>query len=369
MSKRRILVAMSGGVDSSVAAFLLKQQGHDVIGATLNLWSYENREEPYNECCSFEVKAVAQQLGIEHHWVDEGVDFKSAVVDPFIEDYLAGLTPSPCARCNRLVRFPKLLELADKLDCELLATGHHARIAEESGTYHLLKGHDPLKDQSYYLYGLNQKQLSRVLFPVGSLHKREVWQIARENNLVSARKPESQDLCFLPFGDQRRYLQQHANGSLRPGEILDTEGNVVGNHEGLALYTVGQRRGLGVSMGHKIYVVGLNPQQNQVIVGPEQALYSAGLIADQSHWIAGEPIKCEERAEVKIRYRSASFGALLKPTPDADVIEVQFDEPQRAVTPGQIAVYYRGDSVFGGGRIIRSIQSCNPAPIAYSQVL
>ncbi len=355
---------MSGGVDSSVAALLLKQQGHDVIGATLNLWSYENREEPYNECCSLEVKAVARQLDIEHHWVDEGLDFKKAVVDPFIEDYLAGLTPSPCGRCNRLVRFPKLLELADRLDCEMLATGHHARIEERQGVFHLLKGNDPLKDQSYYLYGLGQAELKRVLFPVGHMKKQQVWEIARENRLVSARKPESQDLCFLPFGDQRKYLQDQAKSQLKPGEIVNMLGDVVGRHEGLALYTIGQRRGLGVSMGHKIYVVGLDSKNNRVIVGPEEALYAQGLIADEIHWIDGRDLAVEQHVTMKIRYRSAEFGATLKSLLERDrLIEAYFDRPQKAVTPGQIAVFYEDERVLGGGRIIRPIVTNDPAAL------
>lgn len=363
MSKPRVLVAMSGGVDSSVAALLLAQQDYDVIGATLNLWSYENREEPYNECCSLEVKAVAQQLGIEHHWVDEGVDFKAAVVDPFIEDYLSGLTPSPCARCNRLVRFPKLLELADKLDCEFLATGHHAGIQEKDGEFQLYKGHDPFKDQSYYMYALDQRQLSRILFPVGHLNKSDVWKIAELHNLVSARKPESQDLCFLPFGNLRNYLQEHSNGSLQSGEIVDTSGKVLGTHDGLAFYTIGQRRGLDIAVGYKIYVIALDARENRVIVGPEEELFSEGLIADQLDFVSGVVPVDELDVEVKIRYRSPAVSAKLSNAQSSEGAMILFETPQRAITPGQLAVFYDGERVIGGGRILSSIRKKMPAPI------
>lgn len=362
MPKGRVLVAMSGGVDSSVAALLLKREGYQVIGATLNLWSYEGRQEPYNECCSLEVRIVAQQLGIEHHFVDEGDEFKRRVIDPFIADYLAGRTPSPCARCNHYVRFPKLLELADRLNCEYLATGHHARIQYENGIYHLLQGHDPLKDQSYFLYALEQSQLRRILFPIGEYRKEEVWEIARRHNLASARKPESQDLCFLPHGDHARYLKERANGSLTPGEIVDTHGRVLGNHQGLAFYTIGQRKGLGLSTGERIYIVALDSARNRLIVGSEEELYARGLLADEVHFIARDRLAHEERAHIKVRYRCQPVPATLQPVvslvPEehcSDRVRVIFDTPQRAITPGQIAVFYQGERVLGGGTILQAL--------------
>jgi tRNA-specific 2-thiouridylase len=367
MVKGRVLVAMSGGVDSSVAALLLKEQGYEVVGATLNLWSYDGREEPYNGCCSLEVKLIAQQLGIEHHFVDEGRTFKERVIEPFVAEYLAGYTPSPCGRCNRWVRFPKLLELADRLECDYLATGHHARIRCEDGVYYLLQGRDPLKDQSYFLYGLTQEQLARLLFPIGEYEKREVWEIAKEHGLVSARKPESQDLCFLPGGDRRGFLKAQANGQLKPGEIVDLEGRVLGRHEGLAFYTVGQRRGLGIAAGQKLYVVALDPLNNRVIVGPEEALYAEGLIAEDVHFIyEPEELKREgsARVKVKIRYRSPFVLATLeRMTPGR--VQVCFDEPQRAVAPGQLAVFYQGEKVLGGGTIAQALtRACTSAVTA-----
>jgi tRNA-specific 2-thiouridylase len=387
---KRVLVGMSGGVDSSVAALLLKQQGYEVIGVTLNLWSYEDRQEPYNECCSLEVRAVAQQLGIEHHFVDAGKEFKERVVDVFLAEHAQGRTPSPCGRCNRLVRFPILLELADRFGCDFLATGHHARIVVENGIYYLLTSKDPLKDQSYFLYGLTQEQLKRILFPVGDLLKSEVWQIAKAHNLVSARKPESMDLCFIPKGDYRAYLRAHLDGLVQPGEIVDTSGRVVGRHEGLAFYTIGQRHGLGVALGERVYVVGFDYENNRLIVGDERALLSEGLIATDVNFIYSpsplSPLSLEGRGDggeggegsrevrgipitVKIRYRSPRVPATLKLLDDGRVC-VLFAQPQRAVTPGQIAVFYEGERVLGGGVIERALRQADvPRTIAENSVL
>ncbi len=381
----RVLVGMSGGVDSSVAALLLKKQGYEVIGVTLNLWSYEDRQEPYNECCSLEVRTVAQQLGIEHHFIDAGKEFKERVVDVFLTEHAQGRTPSPCGRCNRLVRFPILLELADRFGCEFLATGHHARIVVENGVYYLLTSKDPIKDQSYFLYGLTQDQLKRILFPVGHLLKSEVWQIAREHTLVSARKPESMDLCFIPKGDYRAYLQAKLDGAVRPGEIVDTSGRVVGRHHGLAFYTIGQRQGLGIALGKRVYVVGFDYEKNRLIVGDESALLSEGLIATDVNFVypkalrylspspfpkaGGEtsPFPFREggqgdRSEgeglsvaVKIRYRSPRVPATLELLNETRV-QVRFAQPQRAVTPGQITVFYEGERVLGGGIIERALR-------------
>jgi len=356
MARKRALVAMSGGVDSSVAALLVQQQGYEVVGATLNLWSYANRVEPYNECCSLEVRAVAGQLGIEHHVLDCGSDFKTAVVDPFVEDYLGGRTPSPCGHCNRLVRFPLLLEAMERLGCDALVTGHHARIETVDGDYALLRGADPFKDQSYFLYGLDPARLEQILFPVGGMFKDDVWALARRHSLVSARKPESQDLCFLPRGDYRAFLRQHAPESIRPGEIIDTEGNALGEHEGLPFYTIGQRRGLNVSLGKRTYVVGFDAEHNRLIVGPEEHLYAPGLVADGVHWLSEPPTESESvSVGVKIRYRGPLLPATL--TRRGGRVQLHFDQPQRAVTPGQLAVFYRDERVLGGGVIRAALRA------------
>jgi tRNA-specific 2-thiouridylase len=345
---------------------------------------------PITNVVRSKLRAVAQQLGIEHHFVDAGKEFKERVVDAFLAEHAQGRTPSPCGRCNRLVRFPILLELADRFGCDFLATGHHARIAVEDGIYYLLTSKDPLKDQSYFLYGLTQEQLKRILFPVGDLLKSEVWQIAKAHNLVSARKPESMDLCFIPKGDYRAYLRAHLDGLVQPGEIVDTSGRVVGRHEGLAFYTIGQRHGLGVALGERVYVVGFDYENNRLIVGDERALLSEGLIATDVNFIYSpsplSPLSLEGRGDggeggegsrevrgipitVKIRYRSPRVPATLKLLDDGRVC-VLFAQPQRAVTPGQIAVFYEGERVLGGGVIERALRQADvPRTIAENSVL
>ncbi len=359
---KRVLVAMSGGVDSSVAALLVQRAGHEVVGCTLNLWSYENRVEPHNECCSLEVLAVCRQLGVDHHLLDCGRDFKAAVVDPFVEDYLSGLTPSPCGHCNRLVRFPLLLEAMERLGCDALATGHHARIAPVDGRLRLLRGVDPFKDQAYFLYGLAPDDLARIQFPVGGMLKDEVWKIASAHGLVSARKPESQDLCFLPRGDYRAFLKANARRAIEPGEVVDTDGNVLGRHEGLPFYTVGQRRGLPVSRSARTYVVGLDAAANRLVVGDEDALYAEGLVADGVHWLGPAPAPGAP-VEVKVRYRGATLPARWAPA-GGGRIEVRFERPQRAVTPGQLAVLFSGDVLLGGGVIRAALGRVRATPVA-----
>lgn len=366
---KRLLVGMSGGVDSSVAALLLKQQGFEVIGVTLNLWSYENREEPYNECCSLEVRTVAQQLGIEHHFVDAGREFKERVIESFLDQHKRGLTPSPCGRCNRLVRFPVMLELAERFGCDYLATGHHARIAAENGLHYLLTGRDPRKDQSYFLYGLAQEQLRRVLFPVGHLLKSEVWQIARAHNLISARKPESMDLCFIPQGDYRAYVKANLNGALRPGEVVDRAGRVVGHHQGLPLYTIGQRQGLGISLGERAYVIGFDHEKNRLIVGEERDLYSGGFSAGDINFVYPRDLHQLSTIDVQIRYRSPRVPATLELLQDQRIL-VRLAQPQRAVTPGQLAVFYEGERVLGGGTIAKALRQTDiPQKVAQNAIV
>lgn len=345
---------MSGGGDSSVAALLLKESGHEVLGATLNLWSYAGRLEPYNNCCSLEVAAVARQLGIEHRFLDYGELFKREVVEHFVREYLEGRTPNPCIRCNTLVRFPALLKEAERLGCEYLATGHHARVSEEDGVYHLLRGRDPGKDQSYFLSGLTQRELGRLLFPIGDYHKEEVLALAREAGL-KIKERESQDLCFVPHGDYRSFLLESSRDGIRPGEIVDLEGRVIGCHKGLPFYTIGQRKGLGLATAERLYVVRLDPAENRVIVGPEERLYSKVLIAKEVNWVAEEPAGRME-AEVKVRYRSRPVAAQLEPLGE-ERVKVIFKEPQRAVTPGQAAVFYRGERVLGGGVIFEALNT------------
>jgi tRNA-specific 2-thiouridylase len=360
MSQPRVLVAMSGGVDSSVAALLLQRRGFEVVGATLNNWSYEGRQEPYNECCSLEVRTTCQQLGIEHHLIDVGSEFKQKVVDLFLRDYALGITPSPCQRCNRWIRFPALLAWAEKLGCAFLATGHHARITESEGIFYLRKGIDSFKDQSYYLFGLSQQELRKILLPIGDYAKQEIWKIAREDQLVSARKPESMDLCFIPNGDYRTYLKTHMSERLRPGEIVTTDGHVIGRHEGLANYTIGQRKGLGISLGERAYVVSLNTETNQLVIGEEADLLASGLIAKEVNFVYLEKLREPIFVEVKVRYRSTPVRARLSAftiTHTEDKYRLDFEEPQKAVTPGQTVVFYQGDRVVGGGTIDAALKA------------
>lgn len=360
----RVVVAMSGGVDSSVAAALLVEQGYEVIGIMLRLWS-EGGEAgaSTNRCCTLEdmelAYQVAERLGIPFYVLDVSEFFKKTVVDFFIAEYAAGRTPNPCLRCNRLVRFDWLLRRALALGAEFLATGHYARVREVGGKMRLLRGVDPRKDQSYVLSVLGQWELRHAMFPVGGYTKEEVRALARRFGLPVAEKPESQDLCFLADGDYRAFLRRHAPGALRPGPIRDTRGRVLGQHQGLAFYTIGQRRGLGIAAGVPLYVVDLDPEENAVIVGTAEELGRRACRLEGVHFISGEVPPGPFRATVRIRYRGREVPATIIPLPDRRA-RVVFDEPLRDITPGQAAVMYDGEVVLGMGLIARA----EPEPLA-----
>jgi len=377
MKKQRVVAAMSGGVDSSVAAALLVKSGYEVIGMTMQIWSANAPADDYGGCCSLaavgDARRVCDALGIPYYVINLRERFEERVIDYFVAEYRRGRTPNPCIACNRYLKWEALLQRALELEADYVATGHYARTVDgPDGRRLLLRGVDRRKDQSYALYNLTQEQLRRTLLPVGQLTKSEVRRIAGELGLVVADKPDSQEICFVYDNDYRRFLREEAGVPEEPGPILDTDGNRIGTHKGIAFYTVGQRRGLGIAAREPLYVVALDAAHNAVIVGPRRELGAAGLVATKLNWIAIDPPQKERPASVKIRYNAPDVActlSLARPAdlPDgsasaaedragaADAVTVRFATPQRAVAPGQAAVFYDGDVVLGGGVIDRAL--------------
>jgi len=348
---KRVLVAMSGGVDSSVAAALLKEAGHELIGVTLHLWDADGAQQ-VGRCCAPEdrddARRTCEHLEIPHFVLDEREAFRKHVVEPFVTDYQAGRTPIPCVNCNRTVKLTYLAEVAQRFDATHVATGHYARVTRGvDGRIRLLRGRDDDKDQSYFLFGLPQSALERLVFPLGQLTKREVREEGRRLGVPNADKAESQELCFVPDGDVGKFVRGQGSPT-RPGNLVDPDGAVLGQHEGVASFTRGQRRGLGLGGGGTRYVLRILPETAEVVVGDQAELYEQELTATDAHWLAGPPAGAFE-GEVRIRYRHR--GAFAHVTPTGAGFAVRFHEPQRAITPGQAAVVYRGDEVIGGGFI------------------
>jgi tRNA-specific 2-thiouridylase len=352
----RIVVAMSGGVDSSVAAALLAEAGHDVIGLSMQLYDQREGETGFGSCCSLDdlhdAGRVARTLNIPHYIVNFEREFQKTVVSNFVGEYIAGRTPIPCAHCNSDLKFATLLDRSRAFGADRVATGHYARVErdEVTGRYGLRRGLDGGKDQSYFLFSLTQEQLAHASFPVGHLAKDVVREFARQRGLAVAEKPDSQEICFVPDGDYASFIERHADTGEQGGTIVNHAGQVIGEHAGVHRFTVGQRKGLGVAVGEPVYVLELRPAERQVVVGPRPQLERTALTASQVNWIAGTPPGGSLRVAAQIRHRHQAAPARVQAIGGTRA-SVEFDAPQVAITPGQAVVFYDGDEVVGGGWI------------------
>lgn len=353
---KKALIAMSGGVDSSLAAKLMIDEGYECVGCTMKL--YDNEDiglSRSHTCCSLEdvedAKSVAYALGMMHYTFNFKDGFRETVIRRFVDAYENGRTPNPCIDCNRFMKFDKLFQRAEILECDFIVTGHYARIEYDGEKYLLKKALDEMKDQSYVLYSMTQSQLSRVKFPLGEMRKTDVRKLASESSFTNASKPDSQDICFVPDGDYAAFLERETGKKYKNGNFIDINGNVIGQHKGIVRYTIGQRKGLGVAFGKPVYVTAINTKDNTVTLSDEKDLFGTSFIADDFNWISGEAPEGEISCKVKIRYRQKEQPATVQPLSDGRV-KVTFDLPQRAITPGQAAVLYDGDIVLGGGVIL-----------------
>lgn len=353
MERERVIVAMSGGVDSSVAALLLNEAGYDVIGVTLKLYSLDAQDIPayYRGCCTVDdvedARRVCHGLGLPHYVFNVQEEFQAFVIDYFCDEYQKGRTPHPCIACNDKIKFTFLLQRAQALKASYIATGHYARIEPGQDGMRLLMGIDPNKDQSYVLYGMGQEQLRHTLLPIGGYTKEAIRKMALEANFPNASKPDSQDICFIPTGDYRKFLTERVTP--HPGSIVDSQGTVLGEHSGIEFFTIGQRRGLGVAGSKPMYVTRIELERNAVVVGPEEELYSDEARVAGINYTSGHQPKGPVKVAVKLRYKSPMTEAVLQPNGEQALL--RFAQPQRAVTPGQAAVFYQEDEVLGGGRI------------------
>jgi tRNA-specific 2-thiouridylase len=343
-NKEKVLLGMSGGVDSSVAGYILKKQGYEVIGANMLLWNSE---------VDSDAKGSAKKLGIPFHSFNMQEQFKKYVVEYFISEYKAGRTPNPCVICNRYIKFGALYEKAKELGIEYIATGHYARVEIRKDRYLLKKAKDSTKDQTYFLYTLNQEQLSHTVFPLGEYKKNQIRRIAKRLDLDVSTKPDSQDVCFVKNNNHYEFIKTHSTETEQNGEIIDTDGNILGHHNGISKYTIGQRRGLGVVTGKPMFVVDIDSHSNRVVLGPKEKLFSKELLADSLNWIPFEKLDSNIKAKAKIRYQAKEAKCVITPF-GKEKVKVVFHTPQRAITRGQSVVFYIKDTVLGGGIIADS---------------
>lgn len=357
--KEKVIIGMSGGVDSSVAAWLLKEQGYEVIGVTMQIWQDEEEEvlEENGGCCGLsaveDARRTAQLLEIPHYVMNFKADFKRFVIDYFVSEYLEGRTPNPCIACNRYVKWEALLNRSLEIGADYIATGHYARIRQlENGRFCLTRSVTAAKDQTYALYNLTQEQLSHTLMPVGSYSKEEIRRMADQIGLSVADKPDSQEICFVPDQDYAGFIERTTGAPSQTGNFVQADGTILGQHKGIIHYTIGQRRGLGLPMGRRVVVTEIRPETNEVVIGEQEDVWTDHLLADRLNWMSVPDLTEERSASAKIRYNHTGTPCTLQKTA-SDQIRVQFHEPVRAVTPGQAVVFYDGDCVLGGGTILK----------------